>query len=720
MDKSELEARAKARRAYLQGGPGNNDPKNLGFPGEIKYPRMEVPVGGDARQWEQQWFEGAAAESKQKMGPSGTELELKKKLQRAKLSAKFTRKANSNESFWEFFATDKDSGAKGLVFSASLNEISGQNGQALSEKEVAWFSSPDYARYTMNEMRTHGPERVSYALKGIGLTREGTMSIIREQALHKARRTHVLGRRVARTLSIAGGKLKTALAHDYADLQHVLEDLRLVDKNVAKLASIKASDQNRFVIYKLADEALMDAETALGDILANIETAEATMAARLSKKAEDMPEAEQTEEAAPMADAAPAPMAGGVDNPSRAKEKSAPMPGGGMPYTPDQLYPAGDERGTAKMNDMQPAAHGDLPYREWEQLELKNLADGPHGTQRSFDKAQSPFEALQVGPGAGTPTGELANSQEAAGGGLSHVDESQEPSPGLNPEVPRWGFDGKPGSYMNLEFGGEAAAAPAPMADAPAGEAEEDAPEEETEEAAPEEEESEAEEKAEETKEPAKEEEEEEEETEEDEEKDAEASSRPADRQARVAARAKVLKAATEMSPNSFAELYGKNPDFAKLYGSNPDFAKYYGLNGEKAAPAAAPAAPKASEAEDADAAVKASFDPKKSEAATKEALVKQKRAYDLALHFQAKNWIEPGTDALHRHAAQLLSLDDNSFQVFKSMADGVKTIDRQAAVAKEEKIQKVAGTQRKVTKSPAPMAGDETLLNDLAKLPWS
>ena len=78
-----LEARAARRQAYLQGGPGNNDPKNLGFPGEIKYPRMEVPVGGDARQWEQQWFEGAAAETKPNMGPAGAELELKKKLQRA-------------------------------------------------------------------------------------------------------------------------------------------------------------------------------------------------------------------------------------------------------------------------------------------------------------------------------------------------------------------------------------------------------------------------------------------------------------------------------------------------------------------------------------------------------------------------------------------------------------------------------------------------------------
>jgi hypothetical protein len=78
-----LEERAQARRAYMQGGPGPNDPKELGYPGEVKYPRMEVPVGGDSRQWEQNWFEGAAARDKVKFGPSGTELELKKKLQRA-------------------------------------------------------------------------------------------------------------------------------------------------------------------------------------------------------------------------------------------------------------------------------------------------------------------------------------------------------------------------------------------------------------------------------------------------------------------------------------------------------------------------------------------------------------------------------------------------------------------------------------------------------------
>ena len=61
-----------------------NNPEKLGYPKDIQYPRppMAVPVGGDSRDWEQQWFEGAAAKTKQVMGPSGAELKEKQKLHR--------------------------------------------------------------------------------------------------------------------------------------------------------------------------------------------------------------------------------------------------------------------------------------------------------------------------------------------------------------------------------------------------------------------------------------------------------------------------------------------------------------------------------------------------------------------------------------------------------------------------------------------------------------
>ena len=64
----------------------SNDPEKLGFPKDIKYDRadMAVPVGGDSRNWEQNWFEGAADQTKKVMGPSGAEEKLKKDLLRAR------------------------------------------------------------------------------------------------------------------------------------------------------------------------------------------------------------------------------------------------------------------------------------------------------------------------------------------------------------------------------------------------------------------------------------------------------------------------------------------------------------------------------------------------------------------------------------------------------------------------------------------------------------
>jgi len=66
----------------------SNDPEKLGYKSKdgIEYDRagMAVPVGGDSREWEQKWFEGAADQTKKVMGPSGAEEKLKKDLLRAR------------------------------------------------------------------------------------------------------------------------------------------------------------------------------------------------------------------------------------------------------------------------------------------------------------------------------------------------------------------------------------------------------------------------------------------------------------------------------------------------------------------------------------------------------------------------------------------------------------------------------------------------------------
>jgi hypothetical protein len=70
----------------FEGKITSNNPEKLGYPKEVEYERkpMAVPVGGDSREWEQDWFEGAAKETKKDMGPSGEELKTKKEWLRAK------------------------------------------------------------------------------------------------------------------------------------------------------------------------------------------------------------------------------------------------------------------------------------------------------------------------------------------------------------------------------------------------------------------------------------------------------------------------------------------------------------------------------------------------------------------------------------------------------------------------------------------------------------
>ena len=95
-----------SKKGYFQGADTapmdpntSNDPTALGYPGEVEYQQapMAVPVGEDARPWEQKWFEGAANETKKEFLPGGTDLKVKEQWQRAKYKAYLTRFAEASK-----------------------------------------------------------------------------------------------------------------------------------------------------------------------------------------------------------------------------------------------------------------------------------------------------------------------------------------------------------------------------------------------------------------------------------------------------------------------------------------------------------------------------------------------------------------------------------------------------------------------------------------------
>ena len=170
------------KNAYFQGADQesvdgkitSNNPEKLGYPGNIGYSRepMAVPVGGDSRDWETKWYSGAAAKTKQVMGPKGSEFALKQEWQRipsdekianASLSAGFTRTAKPAASFWTVYATDKKTGKKTAVLKANLGEIWGDE---LSEKTANKSASPDYGKAVIEKIRNKGIAQVAYLLTG--------------------------------------------------------------------------------------------------------------------------------------------------------------------------------------------------------------------------------------------------------------------------------------------------------------------------------------------------------------------------------------------------------------------------------------------------------------------------------------------------------------------------------------------------------------------------
>jgi len=171
----------KTKKAWFQGSDTavdkivSNDPDKLGYPGEVGYDRkpMAVPVGGDSRDWEQSWFEGAANKTKKNLGPAGEEFKTKQHWQRipmdekianAKITAGFTRTAKPGDSFWSIYAQDKTGGTnKQRVLKATLNQIWGEE----LNKETAHLSAtPEYGKAVLAFVDELGFSKVAFLMTG--------------------------------------------------------------------------------------------------------------------------------------------------------------------------------------------------------------------------------------------------------------------------------------------------------------------------------------------------------------------------------------------------------------------------------------------------------------------------------------------------------------------------------------------------------------------------
>lgn len=155
LSKAELEDRAMKRRAYWLGGGGLNEPT----PGKPKYEKD--PMAEKVRNTEDKQMTGTYDMG----GTDGAvpgDMETKKKLLRARLSAKFTKVADEkgnlrkDASRWDIFAGDK------LVLSATGSEVFEDE----VEDNWGYFSSREYGKDVISHIRSEGFERVAYLLKG--------------------------------------------------------------------------------------------------------------------------------------------------------------------------------------------------------------------------------------------------------------------------------------------------------------------------------------------------------------------------------------------------------------------------------------------------------------------------------------------------------------------------------------------------------------------------
>jgi len=211
-----MSTRRNQRLAYFQGADmpvntsdgvssekvNSNDPTKLGLGSKegVSYERapMAVPVGGDSRDWEQKWFEGAAAKTKEVMGPKGTEFDLKKewlripedeKIANAKVVGGFTRKANSpKDSHWTLYIKASDgSGRKAPILKATVQDIWGDvltaevakemgleqyagkqiwTNKEIADAVIAKTNTQHYFNLVSKDIKKEGFSATAYALTG--------------------------------------------------------------------------------------------------------------------------------------------------------------------------------------------------------------------------------------------------------------------------------------------------------------------------------------------------------------------------------------------------------------------------------------------------------------------------------------------------------------------------------------------------------------------------
>lgn len=161
---SELEERRMKRRAYMQGGGGVNHPDVLPYPKEdaesIRHNEDKQMVEPDDMGGTDGLFPG--------------DKDLKERIQRAKLTARFTKVADDqgnvikDASTWQVL--DKSNGE--VLLSATAGEIFGDSleesidGDDQFNTNWDYLSSKEYGKDLLAHIRSEGLEKVAYLLKG--------------------------------------------------------------------------------------------------------------------------------------------------------------------------------------------------------------------------------------------------------------------------------------------------------------------------------------------------------------------------------------------------------------------------------------------------------------------------------------------------------------------------------------------------------------------------
>ena len=139
------EQRKLNRRAYMQGGGGVNDPQT--------YPKEDAE---GVREKEDKQMVGTKDMGTDGLAPG--DKEIKEKLLRAKLKAKFTKAASRANSKWDFYADDQ------LILTASAKEA--YEDDKTIDENWEYMSSAQYGKDVMAYIRSEGLDKVAFLLKG--------------------------------------------------------------------------------------------------------------------------------------------------------------------------------------------------------------------------------------------------------------------------------------------------------------------------------------------------------------------------------------------------------------------------------------------------------------------------------------------------------------------------------------------------------------------------